>query len=43
MKRDYTTVSISNKHDKMLTDYAAKTKRDKKAQLELFIEQGVTA
>lgn len=43
MKRDWTTVSISNKHDALLDKAAAQAKRSKKAQLEFFIEQGVDA
>ncbi len=37
--RDYTTVSISKKHDKKLQRQADKNKRDKKSQLEFLIER----
>lgn len=39
MNRNYTTVSISKKHDKILDKQANKNKRDKKAQLEFLIER----
>ena len=40
MSRNYTTVSLSKKHDKMLDRQAEKNKRDKKAQVEFLIEKG---
>lgn len=37
--RNYTTVSLSKKHDRMLDKQAEKNKRDKKSQLEFLIER----
>ena len=37
--RDYTTVSISKKHDRLLDKIVERTKRDKKIEVELMIEK----
>ena len=39
-KRDWTTISISKKHDAMLEKIIKTTKRDKKNQVEFYIEEG---
>ena len=39
MERNWTTVNISLKHDRLLDRIVSKTRRDKKAEIELMIER----